>query len=396
MAGAVAAALLLSACSSDSKGGAAQAATTPTTAAPVAAPTTAAPATTEAPAPAADSPEAERVAAVRPSIDALIAALDKGDLAASQAALEEYDLGWNGIEVYVNMRSLGMYLKLEADLQADLEEGLSSDAPDFAALKAAAEELAARYDDAIETSEHGAPLDPLVDDVTTLRMIRADLRATTFALDRGDVAAAKEHFLKFKESFEATAEGMLGERNAANEVETEELVDSTAALFESSTNVEELTDAVSKVTSKYNFGVSLWNAAARAADDSRTEVTTNDLVHLGQLEDVKILTQKSINAWNAGDFERAKSISDSVVNTLWPRLQNTLATRNGADVALKRLIDAYGELAGAAGDAKEVGDAATAVINGATVAEHALIGPFWSQDKVQSYLESLPEAEPLT
>ena len=63
----------------------------------------------------------------------LTAALAKGDLQASKDALELYDAMWNGIEVYVNMRSLSMYLKLEADLQGDLEDGLGGDAPpDFA------------------------------------------------------------------------------------------------------------------------------------------------------------------------------------------------------------------------------------------------------------------------
>ena len=137
-----------------------------------------------------ESPEAELVAVARPKIDDLTAALGAADLEASEAALEAYDAAWNGIEVYVNVRSLSMYLKLEADLQVAIEDGLAADAPDFAALKASSEELAARYDDAIAASEQGPPLHPLFDDVATLRIIRADLRIATAALEDGNVEKA--------------------------------------------------------------------------------------------------------------------------------------------------------------------------------------------------------------
>src|SRR5258706_8583632 len=236
LAAAVAIALTCAACSSDSKGPSAQAATTPptTTAAPAAAApaptTTAAPTTTEVPAP--KSPEVDLLTEVLPTIDALTEALGKGDLKASEAALAAYDSMWNGVEVYTNIRSLSMYLKLEADLQGDLEDGLGGDAPDFAALKAKSEELKARFDDNIAMSKAGIPLNPLVDDVTTLRIIRRGLREASAALSDGEVAAAKAAYAKFKEGFDSTAEGMLGERDAVNEKETETAVDAAAAGFD--------------------------------------------------------------------------------------------------------------------------------------------------------------------
>lgn len=396
IAGVVATALLLSSCSSDSKGSTAAAATIPTTAAAAPAPVaTDAPTTTEAPAP--ESPEAERVAAVRPTIDPLIAALGAGDKAAAEAALEAYDAGWNGIEVYVNMRSLATYLKLEADLQVGIEDGLAEDAPDFPALKAMAEELAARYDDAIKLSEAGnPPLHPLVDDVTTLRMIRAELRITTAALEAGDVAKAKEHYATFMEGFESTAETMLGSRNLDNEVATEEAADAAEAAFEAGTaTAEELSDLVAKVTSTYNFGVSLWNAAARNADASKTEVTNNDLLHLGLIYDLRVQLTKSMKAWTAGDFEYAGSVAATAQTTVFNRVSPYLAAK-GADVALKTAIDAYVELAGAAGDAKEVGDANTAAVRATLVAEQALLGQFWADPVVQEYLAGVPALDPLT
>jgi hypothetical protein len=352
-----------------------------------------APTTTEAPAP--KSPEADLVALARPHIDELTAALGASDLAAAKDALEAYDAAWNGIEVYVNVRSLSMYLKLEADLQVGIEDGLAADAPDFTKLKAMSEELAARYDDAIQMSKNGMPLNPLFDDVATLRIIRADLRITTAALGDGKVDKAKEHFTKFKDGFAKTVEPLLAARNVDNEAATEKAVDAAADGFaNASTSVDDLTKLVAKVTSNYNFGVSLWNAAARNADASKTEVTSNDLLRLTQLHDVRIQLIKSMNAWTAGDFERAGSVAVTAGTTAFDRVQPALAAK-GADAALRKLIDTYSKLAGAAGDAKEVGDANLAAVRGVAVAEQALLGQFWTEGSVQDYLAALPDVDPL-
>ncbi len=346
-------------------------------------------------APAPKSNEAELVAKARPHIDELTAALVAKDLAAAEEALEAYDAVWNGIEVYVNVRSLSEYLKLEADLQVGIEDGLAADAPDFAALAAMSKELGERYDDAIQMSADGIPLNPLFDDVATLRIIRADLRIATSALADGNVEKAKEHYAKFKEGFESTAEPMLAERDFQNEADTEAAVDAAADGFaNAATSVDDLTKMVAKVTSNYNFGVSLWNAAARNADDSKTEVTTVDLMRLGLLHDIRIQLIKSMNAWTAGDFERAGSVAVVAGTTVFDRVKPGLAAK-GADTALFKLIDTYTQLAGAAGDAKEVGDANLAAVRGVAVAEQALLGQFWTDPKVQAYLDARPEIDPL-
>jgi hypothetical protein len=394
LAAAVAIALTCAACSSDSKGSSAQAATTPPTAVAAAAPTTTEAATTTA-APAPKSPEVDLLSEVPPTIDALTAALAKGDLKASQDALEQYDAMWNGVEVYTNIRSLSMYLKLEADLQGDLADGLGGDAPDFAALKAKSEELAARFADNIAMSKAGAPLDPLVDDVTTLRIIRRGLRLATSALTDGDIAKAKEQFAKFKDGWTSTAEGMLGERDAANEKDTDVAVEAASAAFgNSATTADDLSKLVAKVTSNYNFGVSLWNAAARNADSTKTGVTDADVLRLSQLHDVRIQLIKSMNAWTAANYDRAGSVAVVAGTTAFSRVQPALAAK-GADAALKKLIDTYSTLAGAAGDAKEVGDANLAAVRGVAVAEQVLLGQFWGDPKVQAAIDGLPSIDPL-
>ena len=257
------------------------------------------------------------------------------------------------------------------------------------------EELAARYDDAIELSKNGIPLNPLFDDVATLRTIRADLRITTSALGDGKVDKAKEHYAKFKEGFDSTVEPMLAVRDFNNEADTEKAVDAAADGFaNAATSTEDLTKLVAKVTSNLNFGISLWNAAARYADDSKTAVTTVDLMRLGLLHDIRIQLTKSMNAWTAGDFERAGSVAVVAGTTVFDRVKPGLAAK-GADIALFKLIDTYTKLAGAAGDAKEVGDANLAAVRGVAVAEQALLGQFWADPKVQAFLDARPEVDPL-
>ena len=143
------------------------------------------------------------VSAVRPKIDAMTAALKAANLSGALDAYEAYDAAWNGIEVYVNFRSKPMYDKLEGDLQNQIEEGLAKPQPDFAGLVKVSEELGQKFDETIALVTNGAPLSPLFDDVTRLRMIRSDLRITTAAIAANNVAKAKAHWDTFKTGLRA-------------------------------------------------------------------------------------------------------------------------------------------------------------------------------------------------
>jgi hypothetical protein len=70
--------------------------------------------------------EVASIKAVRPALVDTIAALQKGDVAAARTAFETYDSLWNGIEVYVNVRSKDFYDTLEHGFQARIEKGLGA------------------------------------------------------------------------------------------------------------------------------------------------------------------------------------------------------------------------------------------------------------------------------
>src|ERR1044072_3279396 len=61
--------------------------------------------------------EVTSIKAVRPTLVDTIAALKAGDVARAKSAFEAYDPAWNGIQVYVNVRSKAMYQTLEHEYQ---------------------------------------------------------------------------------------------------------------------------------------------------------------------------------------------------------------------------------------------------------------------------------------
>src|ERR1700733_2538264 len=65
--------------------------------------------------------EVAGIKAVRPTLVDTIAALQQGDVAKAKSAFEAYDSGWNGIEVYINVRSRDLYQAIELNYQKKIE-----------------------------------------------------------------------------------------------------------------------------------------------------------------------------------------------------------------------------------------------------------------------------------
>ncbi|MEO8229428.1 MAG: hypothetical protein ABI628_06665 [Chloroflexota bacterium] len=332
--------------------------------------------------------EVEVVSAAAPKLDALTAALKSGNLAASHDALEAYDQVWNGVEVYVNVRSKAAYDELEGHLQHAIEEGLAAAAPDFAGLAVLSEQLEKEYDKTIAMVTAGPALSPLFDDVTRLRMIRSDLRIVNAALGANNVAKAKAHWTTFKSGL-GTATDLIKVRSAGTVTELAQAVAAADAAFSGGATAEALTPLAAAVTSRYNFGVGLWNAAARNADAKKTTYSKDDLANLTALNDVAIQLKRSLAVWQAGDFAGATKAA-AAAGTAFATVQPNLAARNGADVALKTAIAAYADLAKAAGDAAKVSGANRTALEQIAVAHQVFVGQFWSDKALQDILSAFP------
>jgi hypothetical protein len=200
----------------------------------------------------ADRFEVSSLKAVRPTLVDTVAALKKGDVAAAKAAFEAYDSGWNGIEVYINVRSTALYNDLELNLQARITKGLSAASPDLATLAADAQAMLVKYDEAIGTIEKAAPLNPLFDDVARLRIVRASLREVNPALKAGNIAKARKGFTAFDEKLDSI-EDLIKERSADAYTAIEKgMIDIERALMPDKPDAAQAAALVSGVMDKYN------------------------------------------------------------------------------------------------------------------------------------------------
>jgi hypothetical protein len=149
----------------------------------------------------AESFEVSSLKAVRPTLTATISALQQRDIAGAKAAFDAYDSGWNGIEMYINVRSKALYDELELTLQARITKALDAPNPDFAALLADAQMMLAKYDETVATVAKSPPLNPLYDDIARLRIVRAHLREVIPALKAGNIAKAQKSFDAFDDTW---------------------------------------------------------------------------------------------------------------------------------------------------------------------------------------------------
>ena len=75
--------------------------------------------------------EVTSIKAIRPTLVDTISALQQRDIPRAKASFDAYDSGWNGIELYINIRSRDMYQLLELEFQPRIIKSLEQPAPDF-------------------------------------------------------------------------------------------------------------------------------------------------------------------------------------------------------------------------------------------------------------------------
>lgn len=209
--------------------------------------------------------EVTSIKAIRPTLMNTIAALQKKDIQAAKDAFQAYDSGWNGVEVYVNVRHPDMYKELEGGFQNRITMGLNSPTPDAAALLMEAKAMLARFDEEVAAIEKAPPLNRLFDDVARLRIVRAHLREVTPALKAGKLAKAKESFAAFDDNWDSI-EDLIKERSMDAYVAIESgMIDVEKALMPAQPNVDNLITLVAGIMDQYNQIVAQITKEARSA-----------------------------------------------------------------------------------------------------------------------------------
>lgn len=196
--------------------------------------------------------EVTSIKAIRPTLVDTIAALQAGDVARAKVAFEAYDSAWNGIEVYINVRSKPMYETLEHQFQPRITKALDTPNPNVTALVADVQAMLAKFDETVALIAPMAPLNSFYDEIARLRVVRAHLREVSPALKRGDFAKARKSFQAFDDNWDSI-EDLIKARNADSYVAIEKgMIAIEKALATDKPDVAQVTATVNEVMRLYN------------------------------------------------------------------------------------------------------------------------------------------------
>jgi hypothetical protein len=210
--------------------------------------------------------EISSIKAIRPTLVDTITALQQRDVARARAAFADYDSGWNGIEVYINVRSKEMYRLLELEFQPRITKALDGPNPEISQVLIDVQAMLVKFDEAVSMFANAAPLNPLYDDVARLRIVRAQLRDVTPALKAGNLAKARKSFEAFEDGWFNIEDFVRAQSlDAYVAIETGMVQIEQALLMSDQPDVAAVTGLVGGVMNQYNAVVTEVQKQARSA-----------------------------------------------------------------------------------------------------------------------------------
>jgi hypothetical protein len=210
--------------------------------------------------------EISSIKAIRPTLVDTITALRQRDVARAREAFADYDSGWNGIEVYINIRSKDVYRVLELEFQPRIIKALDKPNPDISDVLTDVQAMLVKFDEAVSMFANAARLDPLYDDVARLRIVRAHLREVTPALKAGNLAKARKSFEAFEDGWFNIEDFVRAQSlDAYVAIETGMVHIEQALLLTDQPDVAAVTGLVGGVMNQYNAVVTEVQRQARSA-----------------------------------------------------------------------------------------------------------------------------------
>jgi len=210
--------------------------------------------------------EISSIKAIRPTLVDTITALQQRDVARAREVFADYDSGWNGIEVYINIRSKDVYRVLELEFQPRITKALDGPNPEISEVLMDVQAMLVKFDEAVSLFANTAPLNPLYDDVARLRIVRAHLREVTPALKAGNLAKARKSFEAFEDGWFNIEDFVRAQSlDAYVAIETGMVQIEQALLLSDQPNVAAVTGLVGGVMSQYNAVVTEVQRQARSA-----------------------------------------------------------------------------------------------------------------------------------
>jgi hypothetical protein len=210
--------------------------------------------------------EISSIKAIRPTLVDTITALQQRDVARAREAFADYDSGWNGIEVYINIRSKDVYRVLELEFQPRITKALDGPNPEISEVLIDVQAMLVEFDEAVSRIANAAPLNPLYDDVARLRNVRAHLREVTPALKAGNLAKARKSFEAFEDGWFNIEDFVRAQSlDAYVAIETGMVHIEQALLLTDQPDVAAVTGLVGGVMNQYNAVVIEVQRQARSA-----------------------------------------------------------------------------------------------------------------------------------
>jgi hypothetical protein len=213
--------------------------------------------------------EVTSLRAVRPTIQKLIADLQKKDQAAAKDDIEAFDAAWIGVEVYVNTRNMDMYNDIEHNWEAKLTKALSTPGADLAANLSDAQSLLKSYDAMLDYVGKAPPLNAKFDDVARLRIERSHLRDAQNFLKEGKVADAKKAWTAFDDNWDNIEDLVKDRSRDAYDSIEKNMVTLEKQLMPAKPDVEMVTATIIAINTDYNKIVQQITKEARDANTAK-------------------------------------------------------------------------------------------------------------------------------
>ncbi|WP_394752378.1 hypothetical protein [Crenothrix sp.] len=321
---------------------------------------------------AKDSYEVTTLKSLYPFISQWDQAIAKKNIAKAKKASKEYEAKWQGLEVYVNYRSIPLYRDMEVDTQFAIDKELAKDKPNFPLLRKQAAHLKEDLNAAIQMAKAPPKLSTLFDHLVPLRGLRSkSLYVARDALNPAslNLTQAKASLTRFKQGFPAVAH-LIDARSttAGDDIETT-LANAEKVFSKPNATVEDMTQALNKLITRYGFGVGLVNAAARTSNLKKLAITEADKDNLTKLNAISLALAKNAPATSA-------------LTVLQPTLE-----------AFGRYINAIGPLRTALAEYDKGNSAETkkAALEAVATTQQVLVGQFWGKPELRGFLKSLPK-----
>ncbi len=337
---------------------------------------------------AADSKEVATLKSLAPFISEWKGAITKKNVVAAKQAAEKYEAKWQGLEVYINHRSLPFYRDMEIDTQFAIEDELEKEAPDFKLLTKHIAHLKYDLDAAIQMAKTGPVLSPLFDDLTTLRELRAKtlyVARTALNAETLDVTKAKASFNAFKSEFPRVIPLIeVRSETAIDDIQTS-LNLANAVFSNESATPAQLAEANVNVINAYAFGVNLVNAAARTSNLTKLNINDTDKKNLTQLNVIKNALEKSsltIGESGAGsEFAKLQVPLEALGRSI-----NIVGTFRTALLNYDTAVKANPQ------DTAKIQNTRKLALEAVAITQQALVGQFWGTTELKTFLDNLPKS----